>query len=579
MQHHNPSTKGGMMQWLMIPQLCQRFVFWALLGTITSLQLPVALAMDLPEATEVQSQVVSATVYLEQADVTRMIPVQASEQSRWLRIRALPATLVPGSVRWESDGSPRVRSLQVIRQVETVDPEVRAEQEAKRDQQREALDAARQEIAVIEQDLETIEQLVNFSAAKLENKLAATELNVESIAAVADYVMQRRRKLATEFLKAQQVLARQEAEYQNQTVDDGQGMDSSFDVLILVEPNEREGQLKVSYRVDGVSWRPAYSILATSQAEGDDQFTIQLDAKVSQNSGEDWRDVELAFCTGSPTVRSKPPLMAPLRVATQSSSEQDNENDGTSERSGVAGLNEPWNEMVDRQSEIALNSRASRRQIDEFTVRRGVQRTLAEDADLDTTDETYLVDSRLSLTSSSYENTVTVRRVELSGKIYRVAKPLLASHVYRQVTLENPLRQTLVGAEATVLLDGKLVGQMKIPTTPAGGKFLIGLGADRLVRTRRELLGKEESVQGGNRVLQLRYRLVISNYHPDEIDVRLYDRLPLSRDDERLQVTLETSQQESLSTDAIYRRMDFPIGILRWDLPIPAGRFGSKAFD
>ncbi len=77
----------------------------------------------------------------------------------------------------------------------------------------------------------------------------------------------------------------------------------------------------------------------------------------------------------------------------------------------------------------------------------------------------------------------------------------------------------------------------------------------------------------------LKYRLVISNYHSTPVDVRLYDRIPITNGSASVNVVAAPDALGTLSDDAKYIRIMRPTGILRWDLPIPAKRFGSSAYD
>ncbi|TWU37371.1 hypothetical protein Poly41_35010 [Novipirellula artificiosorum] len=109
--------------------------------------------------------------------------------------------------------------------------------------------------------------------------------------------------------------------------------------------------------------------------------------------------------------------------------------------------------------------------------------------------------------------------------------------------------------------------------------MIVGFGADRQLRSRRELLAREESIRGGNRQTELRYRLVLSNYHDRAVEVWLRDRMPLTSPQGAIGVSLQGEAEEQLSDDPLYLRMQRPIGILWWDLTVPARRFGSDAFD
>jgi len=89
-----------------------------------------------------------------------------------------------------------------------------------------------------------------------------------------------------------------------------------------------------------------------------------------------------------------------------------------------------------------------------------------------------------------------------------------------------------------VYLDARFVGRAEIPTVARGESFILGLGADSQLRARRELLDKEERIQGGNREVDLRYRLVLENFKKTEVAVRLMDRIPVPDRKADVRVTL-----------------------------------------
>jgi uncharacterized protein (TIGR02231 family) len=182
------------------------------------------------------------------------------------------------------------------------------------------------------------------------------------------------------------------------------------------------------------------------------------------------------------------------------------------------------------------------------------------------------------LQSRREQQLVEIIEAKLDGDLYHTATPLLSSFAYREVELVNTLDIGLLSGPASIYLDDRFVGMMTLPTTAAGQLLTIGFGADGQVRTRRELVSKQDSVQGGNKRLQSTYKLVINNFKDTAIRVRLLDRIPVSGQLQQTGVSLgETSSP--ISEDALYARMRQPMGILRWDLEVPASRHGSEAFD
>jgi hypothetical protein len=100
----------------------------------------------------------------------------------------------------------------------------------------------------------------------------------------------------------------------------------------------------------------------------------------------------------------------------------------------------------------------------------------------------------------------------------------------------------------------------------------VGLGIDSSLRASRELVERTESVQGGNRVVDLTYKLGIENFGDGEAKVRLLDRLPKARESE-VKVSL-TDPGQPLA-DAQQQKKG---GILRWDVAAPGHAGGEKAW-
>src|SRR5262249_35575566 len=125
-------------------------------------------------------------------------------------------------------------------------------------------------------------------------------------------------------------------------------------------------------------------------------------------------------------------------------------------------------------------------------------------------------------------------------------------------------------------LDGRFVGRGEIPTVARGQTFVVGFGADPQLRARRELAEKKDDVQGGNRETKFNFRIVVENFTDEVTPVRVIDRLPHPERDTDIRVAL-TDTSAPVSTDKLYLRRERPVGILRWDVDIPANAGGEDA--
>ncbi len=544
---------------------------------------------QLDAAEAIESTIDTVTVYRDQAQVVRRFDVPASPELQRIRLTGLPAQLVEGTAYAESQAGTTVRSVRIVATTNT-SPEIqqklrqlRAEQQGLQDD----LATAEQLLAVVEQDLLTIEKLVNFSADKVQQNLDRATLDAKTVTELADFSMQRRRLLAQELHDGQTRIDQlQEALTENQTqqkIVQAQQQKPSFEALLEVD-SATGGWLRLAYRVKQVAWTPRYTLRGVSAEDGSHTFALQLDAVVSQVSGEDWQDVALVLSTAQPDIQSAGPMLTPLRVGTVAAGDAANGlGSGAMLESGFLGSEAEqvpdWQNRAVWQRDITLNAEAGRRQLDELSRDAGTQREIALDAGADITDATYRVPGRIDLDSRSGGQTVAISNDTLTGKLNYVVTPLLSSFAYRQAELTNTLERNLIAGEAGIYLDDKFIGTTTLSPTAAGGRLLVGFGADRQLRTRRELLSRDSSLHGGNQRQELKVRLVVSNYHDHPVSIRLLDRLPISKQDATISVTLSAEADDSLSDDGLYRRMQYPTGILRWDLDVPAERFGSQALD
>ncbi|QDU90955.1 hypothetical protein Pla175_43690 [Pirellulimonas nuda] len=186
----------------------------------------------------------------------------------------------------------------------------------------------------------------------------------------------------------------------------------------------------------------------------------------------------------------------------------------------------------------------------------------------------YKLAGRTSLPSRSDRQLIQIARLPLQGDFYRLATPVLTGYVYEEAKLTNTGDVVLLAGPASTFLGDEFVGRGAVPTVAAGESFTVGLGIDASLRAGRELVSKEETIQGGNRIVDFVYRLSVENFAGEAAEVRLVDRIPTVAEDD-IKITL---------VDPGKKLADYPdqaaerkLGLLRWDLEAPAGSTGADS--
>jgi hypothetical protein len=569
------------------------------------------------EPAVVDGRVSAVTVYQGQALVTREVEVKDVQGLHEVVVTNLPESVLPGSLFAEPSGGVEVRSVRY--RARPIEEDVRKEVRELADQiqlVQDKLAAVAQERQLLDQRKKYLASVEEFTASTSKLELKSGILNPETLKTLTQFLFAEREKIAKRELELAQEERRQNNENEllarkRETVAAGSARTVREAVVIVNAPKgEAAGaaKLKLSYLVGNASWSPSYNLRAT---EVRDQVTVEYNASIQQMSGEDWSDVEMVLSTATPSLVAKAPTLDPLTIklgaavpATPALSAADsyrqvqesraelerirgtatNGPDAKSESSlavetlsrsgGVGGWSfDGTNTVV---ADEGLNKAARELQLMDFNtslseLRRKDDRSPSS---VEGVSVSYRLANRTSLPSRSDRQLIQIASLPLKGDFYRLATPVLTSFVYEEARLTNTSDRVFLAGPAATFMGGQFVGRGDLPTVAVGESFTVGLGIDSSLRAERELVNKEERVQGGNRVVDFTYELSLENFGHEPAKVRLMDRLPTVGETD-IKVTLVKSD-EKVSDDDAYQAANRKDGILRWDVETPAQAVGAK---
>lgn len=192
---------------------------------------------------------------------------------------------------------------------------------------------------------------------------------------------------------------------------------------------------------------------------------------------------------------------------------------------------------------------------------------------------TYDLPGRTSLPSRSDQQLVQITQLELPAEFYNRATPVLGPYVYHVAEATNTSKMVLLAGPTQAFEAGEFVGRGSIPMVASGETFTAGFGIDASLRADRELTDRTERTQGGNAVTSFTYRVTLQNFSDQPAKVRVLDRLPHPQRNvagDELKVEL-VKTDPALSQDKEYTRFARELGILRWDVEVPADATQGEA--
>jgi len=577
--------------------------------------LALALSTSPLHAAATEGRVTEVPLYRGQAQVTRTVPVEGAAGRVEIVVGNLPEQIVPNSLFAEGGDAVEVRAVRFRTRAVGEEPreEVRALDKQIVDSQQQ-LELAQKRQALLVKRTEYLAKLEAFVAPTAQTDLTKGVLDAEALERLTAFTFAQHDTIATEEVQlANQIrelgeqielLNRQKAELTagaSQTIREA--------VVFLQKTAEAPAEIRLNYLVANCGWSPSY----TMRAGGDrKQIRVEYNALIHQLTGEDWNDVELTLSTATPALSASGPGLAPFRVtlsadpgvaANAANMPAQSGGEGGQQSQLFYGRGLSKSQVIDQLAEInskrtefgaAINNASNFADVNRLswdlnTYACSVQQlelngdavTLSvlrsdDAAQRDGPSLSYKLGSGVSLASRSDQQMVRIMQTDMDSQFYHVAVPVLTPYVYREAELKNSSDEDLLAGPMTAYLDGRFVGQGELPTVARGQKFVVGFGANPQLHARRELVNRDGKIQGGNRETHFKYRLVVENFSSEPTSVRVIDRLPHAENGEDLRVTL-LDPSIAISDAKLYQRDERPLGLLRWDVEVPADAAGEHA--
>ncbi|MGO8689128.1 MAG: mucoidy inhibitor MuiA family protein [Thermoguttaceae bacterium] len=542
-----------------------------------------------PPANEAVGRVTHVTLYRGQAMVSRTIPLEGPPGAQELVVKDLPEQVVAGSLFAEGGEAIEVRAVRFRTRAVGQEPR---EEVRKLDL---AIEAVNEKLAaehktqeVLAQRGAYLDQMEGFVVPTAKTDLARGFLDAAALQKITLFSFEQRETIAEKLLAAQKQVKRLNEEVallqrKREELTKGAAHTVREAVLFLEKRGEGKDSVRLNYLVGSCGWSPTYAIRAGKDGK---EVSIECSALIQQLTGEDWTGVTLTLSTASPALSAAGLGLAPFPITLSrdygrrvSTGELATLMETLHARKGAA--------VAENRNALSLSENIASGWMANTAANDLQSLELASGEDVLNTIQTregqtsegpslsYQLSAPVSLASRSDQQMVRILQTAFKSRFYYVATPVLTGYVYREAELTNTSQEDLLAGPIMVYLDGRFVGHSEIPTVARGQTFVVGFGADPQLRARRELAGRTENIQGGNRELSFKYRLVLENFKDQPAVVRLFDRLPYSDRPNDVRIKL-ADLKDPLSKDELYVRTERPKGILRWEIETPASATGEK---
>jgi uncharacterized protein (TIGR02231 family) len=306
-------------------------------------------------------------------------------------------------------------------------------------------------------------------------------------------------------------------------------------------------EITLSYFVHNASWQPSYDIRAK---DTESAVALHYKASVSQNSGENWEEVNLILSTGNPIAGGDCPDLKPWyldfhREPLRNQFQQFNAVSGV-EKMRAVSRSEMMKDMEIEECADECAAASAEESADESAVIVTHSTTSVE----------YGIKAPCDIASGDGGQDVEIAVHSLPAKYRYYSVRKLEREVFLLAAVSGWEHLNLIAGDASIFFENRYVGKTYIDPRAAGETIDLSLGVDKSVVVTR-VRGKDftaNTLSGGSVKQTRQWELTARNLKTAPIDIELLDQIPVSANK---QITVDLVEKSGAE-------LDKDTGILTW---------------
>ncbi|MCX7914801.1 MAG: mucoidy inhibitor MuiA family protein [Verrucomicrobiae bacterium] len=503
------------------------------------------------------NRITEVTVYTDRAQVTRTAEFDLKAGDQDLEIGPLPVTLDDNSVRATGKASVPV-TIQNVAIRHRVRTEIRDPDLAQLEQhltelrdQRAGLDARQR---VLDQQREFLKQIQIKAAGDATRDIQLNKFDLAQLrdlpAWVAEELMrveEATAKLNRERRELDRQIASLQVEFEKRRAAASRAEKS---VVVTVQaPSATKFTLQVTYVVPQAGWSPVFDARARTDLSGVD---LTYFGTVRQQTGEDWRGVNLTLSTARPAVAARMPELQKWVL------------DFTPPMPVVSTTREGLRRAIPMaELQYAVPDDKAAREVEALLP--------SVDVESGVTAVSFRVPRAADVPADGQPHRQSIQQLNLPASFVYETTPKLSPFAYLKAAVTNTSDAPLLAGAVNVFLGPDFVGTSRIDTVAPTEAFDLYLGIDEAIRVKREELKDKSGRTGIFRNRQRRvfaYKITVENYKERPIRLLVYDQIPVSAHDD-----IKVTPGETLPT------LDKDTGKLTWTLDLKPREKRELTFD
>lgn len=490
---------------------------------------------------KVASKVQKVTVFLNGAQVTRTANVSISPGTSTLVFENVSPYIDEQSIQLHANGDFTILSVKTERnflngqakQKDIADLQAREKNlQAKIDLENNLLAVNQEEEDMLRKNQVVTGENASLDVAKLKQAL---DFQTERMTGIR----RKRLEINSEIASLDSALLK----YQSQLSSLFNNNDITSNILVSVSSKTAlQSDFNISYVTSGVNWYPTYDIKAK---DAKSPLNISYKANVTQQTGEDWRNIRLTLSTGNPSVNANKPelnpyyLNLPIAVAADANAQYKYKSSELNE-AAVIGYG------TQRKTEIRLRGLASNQE--GLHVADAVGYVNVSQSETQTNVEFTIADP-YTIPSDGKQYTVEIKQADLNATYTYAVAPKLSTNVFLSASVTDWNKYSFLPGQANLFFEGTYIGKSFLNTDNTNDTLKLSLGVDKSIvvtRTLQKELNQRQSI-GSNQKDTRDWVIEVKNRKDQPVNLLVEDQVPVAQNSS---IEVETQSLSGGNVDA-----------------------------
>lgn len=298
------------------------------------------------------------------------------------------------------------------------------------------------------------------------------------------------------------------------------------EILMEVYANGGAAAFEISYYTTNATWYPTYDIRAK---DINSPVVLDYKANIQQNTGSDWKDVELTLSTGNPTVSGQAPTLNRWNIDFYR--EYLNNISILSKKAKSARANAPVYDL----EEMKVQSDGYGKKFENAAPIAQMQEA--------TTTTQYIISTPYSILSNGKNHKVDIAQHEVAATYKYKAVPKIDPTAFLIAQITNWEKFNLLAGEANIFFEDAFVGNSFIDPTVANDTMDISLGRDKNIVISRTKANEQskKTILGGDKSVEYTWEIKVKNNKGKVITIEIKDQIPVSTNND-IEVSSEVKE-------------------------------------